>query len=507
MKPLKHIICLAFASATFTASAVELFEPVLDDDAHPVLLEGPSGEPAPLLRPANDHPLGQAVQDVLATAFPQALLGVQKRATDRFGHNAPPRLLFSAEDGGFARQGFWLASEADAAFIDAPYVDLVIDSESISSGHLEEIWAHETAHILIRLAGNGFKRINNKMHQSMTLTDDVTAFDEGLAIAMQPLARDHTANPALKAEDRGLNAAGYVDFWLSRQDRRLRSHGVRRNLFLHPRLPLSSDLSLEKRYRRWETRTAFDPTRLRTGAELFASEGWMATLLYRLLHHEGIGTRPADQINAQHDITGWPNVLDKILISLNQATQQTSHRVLGARVLHAWLERYPEDAEDVVGVFLQASLGVTVDPEAHTRFEAIADTGLHGDMDGMIESLAPARSFLQSLATDILSERRSLDDALGPAIWLENDHFRISAAMWIRPADRPQRLNLNTASPVELEALPGIDGNLSELAVTLRRRDGDYQHLSDFCVRLSLGDKECSKLRALKLNETRETSL
>jgi hypothetical protein len=501
MKRLIHVFCLAFASSSFAVSTVELLEPVLDSDSHPVFLDGSQGESAPLLRPANDHPLGQSVRDVLATAFPQALLGVQERNAQRFDQSAPARLLFSVEDGGFARQGFWLETDDGATFVDAPYVDLATDSDSITSGHLEEIWAHETAHILVSLAGNGLKRINNKMHQSMTLTDDVTAFDEGLAIAMQPLTRDHTVNPALQVEDRGLAGTGYVDFWLSRQDRSLRSHGVRRNVFIHPRLPLSSDLALEERYRHWETRTVFDPTRLRTGAELFASEGWMATLLYRLLHHEGIGARPADEHNDAHSITGWPNVLDKILISLNQATQKDSSRALGARILHAWLEHYPEDAEDVVTVLLDTSLGVTVDHEAHARFEAVAGAGLHGDMEGMIESLGPARSFLQSLAADILAGERSLDQAVGPAIWLENRHFRISGAMWSRQADRPQRLNLNTASAIELEALPGFGRVLAEQAIALRRRGGDYRNLTDFCQRLGLEQRECSALEELRIDQ------
>jgi hypothetical protein len=54
-----------------------------------------------------------------------------------------------------------------------------------------------------------------------------------------------------------------------------------------------------------------------------------------------------------------------------------------------------------------------------------------------------------------------------------------------REPARPLRLNLNTATTVELEMLPGVDRDLARRAAVLRRQR-DFQSIADFC-RISPG--------------------
>src|SRR5271169_509719 len=106
----------------------------------------------------------------------------------------------SQEEGGFARHGFWLEdAKGQRQLVLAGYVDLVVDQESVEDGNLEEIFSHELGHqVLAELVGKLPPGASRNMHQSMTVTDNSTAFDEGYAEHFQPLVRDATANAYLR---------------------------------------------------------------------------------------------------------------------------------------------------------------------------------------------------------------------------------------------------------------------------------------------------------------------
>lgn len=484
---------------------VHIVEPVLTADGAPVLLDAPDGRRAPLVVPAPPGELREALDAVLRDEYARRLLRLQRQASQHYGRTQGAWLLLSTEDGGFAREGLWVETPNGPVYEDVLYVNLVVDKESVESGHFEEIWAHETAHVLLRMATGGLQGRSNKMHQSMTLTDHVTAVDEGLAIALQPLTRRHSRNERLRLENEGLTNADYVDFWLSRQDRSLRSHGVRQNLFVHPRIESADSLPLVERYRLMETATAFDRRRLRTGSQLFASEGFMATVFYRLLQHPDIGARGAP---APVLWNGWPTALWKLLDAAHVASRGDPDRPLGARILDAWVTLYPEDAADVIDVFLGASFGATVDPLAHEYFESVAGPGTHGDIEGIVSALPRARRFLADLNERLLDRHLTFDSAAGPSIWVTSDDFLIGEAMWSQEPTRPLRVDLNTATTVEFETLPGFDRDLARRAAVLRRQ-GDFRSIADFCRRLSLapgtclGLQESSELATSNIRESR----
>ncbi len=155
---------------------------------------------------------------------------------------APMYLLMSAEEGGFARFGFWLEdAAATRKLVLSGYVDLVVSQNSVETGDFEEIFSHELGHLILKAltggVGNGPSR---KMHQSMSVTDYPTAFDEGYAEHFQPLARDATTNAYLRKLMSGVSATDFELFWLSAADGQLRTDGVKRNLFIH-RKPLPRD--------------------------------------------------------------------------------------------------------------------------------------------------------------------------------------------------------------------------------------------------------------------------
>ncbi len=164
--------------------ALLILEPALAG-AQPRTLPAPTGAPAPLLRPLRGA-LAEALGRDARRGTIAFILELDARA-QRLAATGPPHptvLLVSQEEGGFARRGFWLErSGGPPAWHPEPYVNMVIDADSVRSGEFEEIFAHESGHVLLRRLlprlPSGYSRTR---HGSLVVTDYPTAFDEGFAI-------------------------------------------------------------------------------------------------------------------------------------------------------------------------------------------------------------------------------------------------------------------------------------------------------------------------------------
>jgi hypothetical protein len=199
---------------------------------------GPGGGPMPVFQPAPDSALFRGLIRESRRGTVAFVLQLDEQAQQVSGQTAQPTwLLLTEEEGGFARRGFWLRERGTDRFVDQPYVALVVDPDSVADGSFEEIFAHETGHVLLRrlLPGlpAGMSRLN---HGSLTVTDDPTALDEGFAIHFQAVSRLLTVNTALKAHDAGLGEKPFTPLWQSNVDGTLRIDGVRRNWFVQQRV-------------------------------------------------------------------------------------------------------------------------------------------------------------------------------------------------------------------------------------------------------------------------------
>jgi hypothetical protein len=288
----------AVAQSPLTAT-VKVLAPVTDAKGNVLESKAPDGNSYPVFRVAEDSPLLRNVYQVLETTFAHQVILLDRCARNlllsELAGQAPPSqyltaptyLLMSQEEGGFARYGFWLEdAEGKRQLVLAGYVDLVVDEESVKDGNLEEIFSHELGHqILGELVGKLPPGASRNMHQSMTVTDNPTAFDEGYAEHFQPLVRDVTANAYLRELTKGTTSTDLERLWISRLDQQLRSDGVKRNLFIHNKaLPAAALEPGADRYRLYldsETSTAFLDDELRNGQQMMASEGVIATLFYR----------------------------------------------------------------------------------------------------------------------------------------------------------------------------------------------------------------------------------
>jgi hypothetical protein len=186
---------LMFASAIASAQSIvpcEIVVPVLDSNHNVVIASAPDGHSYLVFQIAPQSKLVDGVRHTLETSFAQEALRLDryarnlvlaKRTEAHVAENeewlkSPMYLLMSTEEGGFARFGFWLQDSAGKRrLVLAGYVDLVV-GDGLNDG----IFSHELGHLILKTLTGGLQDgESRKMHQSMTVTDYPTAFDEGYA--------------------------------------------------------------------------------------------------------------------------------------------------------------------------------------------------------------------------------------------------------------------------------------------------------------------------------------
>ena len=66
-----------------------------------------------------------------------------------------------------------------------------------------------------------------------------------------------------------------------------------------------------------------------------------------------------------------------------------------------------------------------------------------------------------------------------------------------RPAEKPAAVDLNTASVVELEALPGVGVAMATRIVEYRQKQGGFKKVEDLMNVRGIGEKSFLKLKPL----------
>lgn len=514
-----HFLCVVLLAGLLLPSAiaqlpitapVKVVVPVADAKGNVVESKASDGHSYPVFRLADDSPLVRHVYQVLETSFAHQVILLDRYARNlllsEVAGQRPPQylttpayLLMSREEGGFARHGFWLEdAKGQRELVLAGYVDLVVDQESVEDGNLEEIFSHELGHqILGELVGKLPPGLSRNMHESMTVTDHSTAFDEGYAEHFQPLVRDASANPHLRELSRGTTSADLDRLWISRLDQQLRTDGVKRNLFIHRKaLPTEALDPSADRYRLYldnETSTAFLNDELRNGEQMMASEGVIATIFYRIVNDPALrdhyrnasfyrpffaaAVAPEQPNNA---ISAEENVNLKLLVALRHAAKAVASGVPPMIALvNSYAATFPDEASAIYKLFLEATRGATVSQELADAFEHAAADGRRGDIAAFRPSSRAAFSLLESTTDRVVRGDLPLEANLGPQLWLLNADFKIAPAIWSPDRTLPFTLNLNAATEVDLMTIPGVDLATARQIVAARRARGFFRTLDD----------------------------
>jgi hypothetical protein len=487
----------------------EIVVPILDAQQKVLTATAPDGHSYPVFRAAPVTELTESLRRELETSFAQEALRL-----DRFARNlsaskmevpdqsltSPMYLLMSTQDGGFARFGFWLEdTSGKRRFVPAGYVDLVIgkDAHALESGNFEEIFPHELGHLVLRTLTGGLPAgPSRKMHQSMTVTDYPTAFDEGFAEHFQPIVRDATTNSHLRRMASGTGSTDFELLWLSDRDTQLRTDGVKHNLFIHrkplPENALDVNPDLYRVFVDAETSTVFLPTELKTGQQMMASEGVIATLFYRIVNDNRLRTHYREAqfyirflggdpaASPEKAITPYENVNLKLFAALAELRGDKSGRPPMISLVEHYAKLFPDEAKRIQTIFVETTWGATVSQKLASELSRAALDGGRGDMS-LFTQEAPFR-LLYSTVTEVAEGKRALDANVGPELWISNSDFKIARAMWTTQRSLPLTINLNTATEPELMTISGMNLELAKRTLAARRERGFFQNINDLGI-------------------------
>ena len=496
---------LLLASAVALAQQTvpcEILIPVLDAKHQPLTASAPDGKSYPVFQAP---PAGKLVDNIageLRTSYAQQALRLDRYARNLMlskaadAHTppqewltAPMYFLMSSEEGGFARFGFWLQDgSGQRKLILAGYVDMVVEDDC-SKGCIEEIFSHELGHRILRtLVGEIPPGPSRKMHQSMTVTDYPTAFDEGFAEHFQPLSRDaHSEKPQPE------NFATDFDlFWLSAADTQLRTDGVKHNVYIHRKpLPESAFDPASDPYRVFvdsETSTIFIPTEIKNAQQMMASEGVISTLFYRLVNDAQLRSHyrepsfyrafvPSISDRPEASISPEENIHLKLFAAMSDIGGMKPDEPPMILLVEHYAKLFPDEAKRIYGDFIATTWGATVSQQLATALTRSAADGGRGEIAAFRHD--DFSTLFSSTVDDVVRAKRNLRENLGPELWIANSQFKIAPSMWSDDRSLPLTLHLNAATEPELMTIPGVDLALARKITLARNASGFFRSLND----------------------------
>lgn len=486
------VALLVLAARGAAAETYILLESVRDASGKALMQADADGRVLPVLRRAADTSVAQAARRVLSDGFAARIPAIDAAA--RKAAKAKPHcpvlpeavlVFLSDEDGGYARQRFYMADASGKPVLcEDHFIDLTVDEASIASGEFEEVLAHEWGHVLLRrLLGPVPPTLSRKFHSARTTTDAVTAFDEGLGIHLQPVSARLTQTPGYRARVEGTAAPRLADFWFSRQETWVRQALVPQN-----RLVFDKETTAARgdAYARWladEVSVSFDACRLKSGGQMAASEGVVASFLYKLLAAE-----PA-ALEARYF---------QLVTVLARMESWTTDKPAITAFVEAWGDTFPQEREAVTRLFIATTLGATVSDSVRALQEKAACAGAAGDMEAFLSIRNEAQAALDGAVADVLAGRLALDAAVGQPMWLAQSEVKIATAPWQGRRDVPVVADLNTARAAELELVfTGTPLAGKAEAVVQARKTGPFAGLEDAAERAGLGSAGLEALRRL----------
>ncbi len=479
----------------------------------PSAMESKGGYPA-LERLPDEAPVRSLVEPLFADSFIRESVKLYVLTqnylvnTGQLEAVEPAYLLLSSQDGGYARQGFYL--KAGSEWLDktkARYVDLVKrDSRQEDYlGSMTQIFPHEMGHNIYRLLSPGpLETKSITMHYAAVVTDYRTAFDEGFAEHFEIIARENEPNAtrkqAIEADQRRIAAvtsekiAGYdrdyawplrlglyraaLPFWYQQYEHLKRNQAVLDVLIKHPAYIRSGlDAGESVLYR--NTAVHFDAERLRNPAAMLATEGVVSSVFAGLLHSE-LPTRylPPDfyrsflRSGAQLDVpveklfSPLQNEYMKIFVVLHKYVRpDVTEKSQLLDFVQGYGKEFPAEKARLEQIFQQATGGVTGEPPG------------------------------SRVGPELWLAARNVDYP----VWVFDQYKGITASMY--------PFNLNAADVHDLMLVEGISRTAAEAITSYRDQHGALQSLDELEQIPGVSLDEAAKLKAAAAYDESEIAL
>jgi hypothetical protein len=289
----------------------------------------------------------------------------------------------------------------------------------------------------------------------------------------------------------GTNPTDFELFWLSAADERLRTDGPKNNLFIHrkplPSVALDVKPDLYRLFIEEETSTAYLPTELKSGQEMMASEGVVATLFYRMVNDPQLRAsyrEPAfysaflqQVVDSPKDIiTPYENVNLKLFAAMERLGSSTAGKPM-IDLVEQYAKLFPDEARRIYQIFIETTWGATASQAVASALLTVTRDGHRGD----ISAFRKNRPFpsLDALIGDAIAGKQALDANVGPELWIVNSAFRIAQPVWSPERTVALTINVNTASTAEFMTLPGVDLALARRIVTTRDARGFFRSIDE----------------------------
>ncbi|MFC2157756.1 ComEA family DNA-binding protein [Acidobacteriota bacterium] len=452
------------------------------------------GEGLPL-----DSPLVEKIKAELGFPLHRSLLKLNQCSRNFSGNTNGPNVLFlSQSEGGFPRHGLSIRTgDRLVEYPDLNYVDLVLNEQRVDRGDLD-IYSHELGHVMMMNIWPQFPEgKSRKQHVSMGVTDYLTAFFEGWGIHFQRLTHENIPRY------RDVFHSGY-DYsrstgrlWHSSMDKELRLDAVLKNDYIHQKLLPSVDTSgmtTEDLILLEHTSPIFDRTRLKNAQQMLSCEGVIATLFYRINTNSKLqssyqdrsfytrfllspipeGSKPQDIFSPFENI-----FLKNFWVWDRLKERQTADSTIFIEFIDEWRESFPEDAEEILKIFLLTTVGRTVNNNLAQVYMKMASTGMIGNIQEFRPLFQEYSKAFRVIMSQISSGESVLDANIGPQLWIENNDVLIRTTLWSPDPKLPLFININTASVYDLTALPGIGHDRAESIIKKREKLGYFKTIDE----------------------------
>ncbi len=399
-RAVSHLLILASLFSGAVRAELCVLQP-----AESLIVDQSSAEPE--LAPVRTGSLYESIQRIAGSRTLKFVLALDERARQLSGSKDPVCLLLAREDGGFARTGYWRVGAEGREFINAPYIDMVVDDASLVDGSFEETFAHEMGHVLLgRVFPNLPDGYSRTPHRVTALTDRVTAFDEGFAIHFQGLARAISDNRALTVFGPGNVTRPFVAFWSSSVESSWRVHGMQSNTFALQQLEYQGTAGETPNV---DTSTLYDAGNLKSPEQMLASEGVVATFFYRFLVHSG-------QDDAQ--LIGR---YERLLATLHKLSSSGKHLLASPwpLLVSVYAAENKSEANDIYGAFVETTYGAALDSELREVSQRLARVGRGGDLPTFVGLLEQARNRVKSDVESLVGGDIGASHGMGPEIWVK----------------------------------------------------------------------------------------
>lgn len=354
--------------------------------------------------------------------------------------------------------------------------------------NIHDIFSHELSHLWLHLMGFDFNSSkSNKFHTCTSITDPYMAFSEGFAEHLESytieLLNEEELPASLKSAfwDDGFDVNSFTSY----RDKQLRYHGVHNNRFIyHTAYPYFDNYqTYADLHVAHILSSAFTPEKVKSGSQIMASEGALATIFHQIRQHSLFKNTYQDtEFYGLFGLTSTgispeDNLYIKIFYALSKV--DLGKTTLMTDFIQSYGHCFPDEKEALYQLFLDVTHYTTVYPQAADDFGKQYELGRCGKIELFKEHLIGLRDTKKKLLTEVLEGVRSLDHALWPSLWFQSN-AKIPPAPWMRDQLVPYYFDVNTGTEVDFMSIEGLQLSQCEQLVKIRSTQDGFKDLDDF---------------------------